>query len=552
MRHKSIIICLSITLSAFLNVQAQEKDANFIDSAMVYYEKKDFKKAAHFFDVYYLEQKKAQSNYNTYFAAVAAASAGNMERAAWYLQRSAAIGYDLSAYQFFAEDPNNAALRDLPQWKAFLDNFKTKADSAKVIMDKTIAEINDYTYQPNESRLNDRAFWEDVASKSSVDQLIKKIKEFNDFDAPGKDNFWTLYRIKANDSLTVPFMVYVPKGYRASQKTPLYVYLHGAIIARKEFTKPEYIPGGLETSVLTGAMEQNAFIIYPLGKKDFGWLYQQQAFETILKEINLIKSNYNIDDNRIFVGGHSNGGSGAFWFSIKQPSAFAGFFGLNYLPKAYFGNTTLGNLKNVTPFFGVSGSDDTTFPWVTVNSIYQYGLQHGANWKNVVRKGGHSLPFTNRDTVNFVFDSLATKIRDPFPRKISWETDDVKNGRYAWLEIKELDTLADRASWHQELNPEVTQGGKTGTVDFNKHRAGAVRATCQGNTIYVETSRVKRIKIYLSPDMFRFNEQIKLIINGKQHLYFKHDMSKDTIVDEFLKTRDRSVIVADVVELTVN
>lgn len=534
-----------------LKVAAQGRKATAIDTASAYYEKKDFKNAIRFYDKYYLEQKQGQSNYDTYFAAVAAAHVGNMERATYYLQSSARVGYDFEKYNFFANDPDNVPLRSLPAWKKFIGDFKYKADSAKAVLDKTIAEINDTSISAKATLLDNKTYWENLASKSTPEQLIKKIKQFNTYYPTKKDNFWTLCEIKANDTLTVPFMVHVPKGYRPTEKTSLYVYLHGGIINKPNFISPEYVPNSLEASVMTKAMEQNAFIIYPLGKKDFGWLYQQQAFETILKEIVYVKSRYNIDDNKIYIGGHSNGGSGAFWFALNQSSMFSSFFGFNYLPKSYFGNTNIRNLNNAKTFYGISGTKDKTFPISIVSSIHEYGVANGANWKNFVKEGDHGLPFESRDSINFIFDTLVTKTRNPFPKKIEWETDNVKNGRNAWLEILELDTLTEKASWHHTSNPTVIQNGKAGPLDFNKNKSGAVKASVKGNTIKIETSRVKRIKLYISADMFDLNQQIKLIINGKDHINLKLLPDKNVIIEEFLKTKDRDFIVANKIEFTV-
>jgi predicted esterase len=551
MKYIAITFLLSMMFGS-VKVAAQVKKATAIDTASAYYEKKDFKNAARFYDKYYIEQGHTKSNYDTYFAAVAAAHNGNIERANYYLKSSAEVGYDFEEYNFFADDPDNTPLRSVAGWKKFIGDFKVKADSAKAVLDKIIAEINDTTIRAKASLLDNKAYWENLASKSTPEQLIKKIKQFQTYSPLKKDNFWSSYTIKANDTLTVPFLVYVPKGYRPTKKTPLYIYLHGALINKLDFTASEYIPNGLEVSVMTKAIEQNAFIIYPLGKKDFGWLYQQQAFETVLKEVLHVKSRYNIDDNKIYIGGHSNGGSGAFWFALNKPSIFASFFGFNYLPKTYFGNTSLRNLNNTKTFYGISGSEDTTFPLPLVNPIYKLGVNNGANWKNYVKKGKHALPFYERDSINFIFDTLATTTRNPFPKKIEWETDNIKNGRNAWLEILELDTLAEKASWHHTSNPTVVQNGKEGVLDFNKNKSGAVIATVKGNTIDIQTSRVKRMKLYISADMFDLNQQLKLTINGKDHINLKLLPDKNVIVEEFLKTKDREFIVANKIEFTVN
>ncbi|WP_165501845.1 alpha/beta hydrolase-fold protein [Pedobacter frigiditerrae] len=553
---KKIIIGLIFLMTgSFLN--AQEKAFKAIDSAYYYYVKKDLKKAAYFYDLYYLVQKNTQSNYDTYRAAVASSYIGNMENAKYYIKRSGEIFYDYSgfyefpSYDTFVNDTIHRYLRNLPEWKNFITVLKYKADSAQISIDKITMALKDTSNRANQSVLSNTDYWNTVAKKESTASLIQKIKNFKAFKPVKKTDFWTMYYIKVNDTLTVPFLVYIPKNYQPVKKTPLYVYLHGAIVGRTNFSNPAWIEKGREVKIMDKAKSQNAFIIYPFGKKSFGWIYQQQAFETILREIEMIKSIYNIDDNKVYIGGHSNGGSGAFWYAVNKPTTFASFLGLNYLPKVYASNTSLRNLKNSPTFYGISGSEDATFPLPVVDGIYKLGIENGANWKNFVKQGGHGLPIDSKDSISFIFDTLITKTRNPFPKNIQWETDNIRNGRNAWLEIIELDTLAEKASWHTLLNPTVTQNGKAGILDFSKNKSGAIIASVQGNTIDIQTSRVKRIKIYISTDMFDLSHQIKLIINGKDFINMKLDADKNVILEEFLKTKDRDFIVANKIELAV-
>ncbi|MES2650291.1 MAG: hypothetical protein V4663_01055 [Bacteroidota bacterium] len=543
-----VIILQCITLAPLF---AQQKVVNLYDSATVYYAKKDFKKAFYFYEVYHADTTKGTNNIDTYYAAVAACNAGNLERAKYYLKWSAKIGYDIPDYKKYEMDSASSCMRDLPEWQNYIKVFKFKSDSLVAMLTKTTNELNDTTTRANYSLLLNDKYWKDITTKSTVNQLINKIKQFNEYPSTKKNNFWTLYKIKVNDTLTVPFLVHIPRNYSPKQKTPLYVYLHGGVVNRPKFANPAYIPSSIEIKLMTKAMDQNAFIIYPFGRKDFAWLYQQKAFETIIKEIIYVKSLYNINDNKVYVGGHSNGGSGAFWFAINQPSSFAGIFGLNYLPKAYSGNTSIKNLTNTPPFYGISGSEDPVFSISIIDAIYNYAIRNGSNWKNFTKKGGHGLPFSSRDSINFVFDTLATKTRNPYPKKVTWETDNIKNGRNAWIEITELDTLAEKASWHNLLNPTVTQNGKAGIIDFNKNKSGVIVATVKGNTVDIQTSRVKRIKLYISADMFDLTQQIKIIINGTDYLNFKLDTDKNVILEEFLKTKDRDFIVANTIEFTI-
>ncbi|WP_379083951.1 hypothetical protein [Pedobacter sp. UC225_65] len=551
MKRAAFIFSIILQSTIVLHLHAQEKTVNLLDSARAYYQKKDFKKAFDFYEAYHANPTRGTNNIDTYYAAVAACHANNMERVKYYLKYSAQIGFDVPDYKKYELDSAGFCLHDVPEWKQYMSVFKFKSDSLVSALAKTTAELTDTTNRANRSLLLDQKYWKDLASKSSASQLISKIKQFNNYPVVKKDNFWTLYQIKVNDSLTVPFLVHIPKGYNPKQKTPLYVYLHGAVVNRTKFTPPAYIPESTELKIMEKVKDENAFIIYPFGRKDFGWLYQQLAFETVLREIAYVKSLYNINDNKVYIGGHSNGGSGAFWFAINQPSPFAAAFGLNYLPKVYGSNTPFTNLRNEVPFLGISGTEDPVFPLELVNGIYKYAAGNGANWQNFSKKGNHGLPFASRDSINFIFDLLNTKTRNPFPKKIEWETDNVKNGRNAWIEITQLDTLTAKVEWHKTLNPTLTQNGKTGLADFNKNKSGAVIATVEGNNINIQTSRVKSIRLYISADMFDLSKQVKVTINNKDFLNVKLDADKQTILDEFLKIKDRDFIVATKIDLTI-
>lgn len=544
-----------ILCSAISQLSAQEKIVNLFDSANVYYQKRDFKKAAYFYDTYYLVQKNDQSNYDTYQAAVASSYVNHMANAAYYIKRSGEIAYDYTAfygfpgYEKFVNDTLHIHLRELKEWKNYITVLKYKGDSADVSIRKITAALQDTVGRINRNLAAEDIYWKKHAVNLNAAQLISKIKNSVVYPSISKTDFWTQYNIKVNDTLTVPFLVYIPKNYNRDQKTPLYVYLHGAVAGRLSFGNPAWVENSQEIKIIDKVKEQNAIIIYPFGKKDFGWIYQQQAFETILREITFIKSFYNINDNKVYITGHSNGGTGAFWFAINKPSAFAAYLGLNYLPKVYGSNTSIRNLGNVNPFFGISGLQDNVFPFKLVNQIYQYSASKGANWTNYAKEGNHGLAIFQRDSINFIFDTLKNITRIPFPNKLQWETDDVRNGRISWLEITGLDTTAKKADWHTALNPVLTQKEKTEQSDFNKNRSGAILATVEGNTIHIKSSRVKTLRLFISADMFDLNKPIKIIVNDKTILSTKVSSDKNIIVEEFLETRDRDFIVSNIIEL---
>jgi predicted esterase len=473
---------------------------------------------------------------------VAACQAGQTEKIGYYLRRSAEIGYDLSSYSTFADDPLAICLHGRPEWQAFIGPYKLKADSAMKALKAITDILNDTTLRVNRSLLSDDAYWQNLAAKSTAEQLIKKIQKFNQYPSPKRTGIWTLYHLKVNDTLTAPFLVYIPKAYDAKKASALYVFMHGGVGGPKNFGNPAYEPNS-QAEFFKRAFTQNAFIIFPFGKKTFNWLYHQEAFETILNEVRQVKSLYHIDDNRVYIGGHSDGGRGAVWFAMNQATPFAAFYGICYFPSIYTGNTILRNLHNQPPFYGISATNDQLFPLGMVNNVLDFDVQAGGNWHRSVIKGTHGLPYATPDSIYFLFDTLARNRRDPAPKHLTWETDDIKNGRYYWVSIKQLDTTATPAAWHTPLNPTITnKDGKTGKANFSKHKSGAIEANVIGNVISIRASCVKSIGIDIVPGLVDLAKPVTIMINGQEKFKGLIKPDKAQILAGFLADKDRTML----------
>lgn len=531
-----------LSLAGVASAQLPAKPVNLYDSAHFYYQKKDFKKAFYFYDTYYRDTTHGQSNYDTYYAAVAACQAGFPKEAAFYLMRSAAIGYDYPAYDTFANDPLNACLRTLPEWQRFIVPFRIKADSAAAAL-KAIGDIlSDTTIRVNRTLLSDTGYWWRYADQHNARQLLQAIKDFSAYPLPKQNGHWTVYSQPVNDTLSAPFLCWIPANYHPAHAAPLYVFLHGGVSGPKNFGLPAYQPSQ-QQDLLKKAMEQGAFIIFPFAKKTFNWLRHQQAFETILSEIARVKSLYHIDDNSVYIGGHSDGGRGAFWFAINRATPFAAFYGICYYPSVYTGNTSLRNLHNGAPFYGISATNDALFPPSLVFSVIQYDQKAGGNWHPFEIMGNHGLPYAAPEKVQFLFDSLLTRKRNPKPNHLVWETDNTVNGRYDWVSINKLDTARDPADWHTPLLPVISgKDGKSAPAHFLPHRSGAVSADFHDNVFTILTSRVGNLTVYLLDGMIDPDKPIRIYINGKLRFQGKIKPDKQVILSEFLQTMDRAAL----------
>ncbi len=542
MKKVAVIVALLIYGALPVWAQPQSSSRSMQDSARLYFEKKDFLKAFSFYEAYYSDPNNPESNYDTFDAAVAACHAGQMQKAIHYLQRSAEIAYDLVRYDLFANNQDARCLHQLPEWKHYITEYKRKADSFALAIKKITDILYDSTTRVNKSLFTDTNYWNNLAGKNTPLQLMKLISSFNNYPTPGATGHWTVYHMRVRDSLEVPFLFYIPKNYQPTRKTPLYIYLHGAVRGRSQFPPPALIVE-YEEKVLKKAIEQNAFIIFPFARRDFNWLFHQDAFELILSEISLAKSLYHIDDDRVYIGGHSNGGSGAFWFALHKATPFAAYYALCQDPVSYTGNTLLVNLRNKQRFLGLSTTDDYAFKIDYVNAIAKYAKEQGANWTNFTVAGNHNLPYTTPDSMSFLFDTIRLLSRDPAPRQINWETQDIKNGQYFWVGITALDTLANKADWHQVLNPSApANDGTIRQLEFNKRRTGAIKAAVKDNKVYVDISRVGAFDLYILPALFDLNKPVQVYVNKEFFFSGKVIPDKDFLLKTFLKTKDKTFL----------
>jgi predicted esterase len=209
------------------------------------------------------------------------------------------------------------------------------------------------------------------------------------------------------DTLRIPYLVYVPKAYDPSKQYPLVVYLHGGVASIDSFQYKN--PASAQEPIFSIADKYNAIILFPFGKKDFGWVKQQKAFINILNTIELVSQTYNIDKQKIYLGGMSNGASAAFWFITNKPEVFAGFYAFSPMPKMVTGEINYKNITANKPLYSINAKDDEGFPYAKVKNIYEEHKKEALGWHfDSVNTGGHGFIYGDSGTIfiDNVFEKL--------------------------------------------------------------------------------------------------------------------------------------------------
>ncbi len=178
---------------------------------------------------------------------------------------------------------------------------------------------------------------------------------------------------------TIPYALFVPSTYDAGVETPLIISLHG--LGRSY----DWLMG---YHGLLDQAEANGYImVTPLGYVRRGW-YGSRATEDsqdadyseqdVMQVLNLVRDEFNIDDNRLYLWGHSMGGAGTYHIAAKYPDLFAALGVAAPAPTrdAAIGET-LAKIKHL-PILVLQGDEDglvtLTRRWVA--KMQEIGMQH--------------------------------------------------------------------------------------------------------------------------------------------------------------------------------
>lgn len=358
----------------------------------------------------------------------------------------------------------------------------------------------------------------------------------------------------------------MPRNYDPKRSYPVLFFLHGAVTINTGF--PTYCDDrdtqGWNRYYTKYAAD--VIMVYPHANREYNWMYPDKGFYMVPAILRQIKQIINVDDNRVFISGHSNGATGSFSYLMKEPSPFAAFYGFNTRPRVQTGGTYIRNILNRS-FFNVSTDQDYYFPPGANDSLDSIMKNIGADYQDHRYNGfPHSFPQYDQSepAYQLLFADLAKRTRNPFHPKIYWECDDVKYGVCDWIEITGLDTSAKRAAWHQNINFKVTKWIVLGRKNvalvrdtllngFNYHnQSGAVKASYSKNTFIVETSDVKSFSLLISPEMVDFSKPVTVIVNGKLYSRQKIGYNKSFMLDQFEKTIDRKAVWVNYINIKLN
>lgn len=537
-------------------LQAQETSSYMVlsDSAWELYSSEQYKEATALYNQLVLVYDIDRGD-NFYMAACCTSLSGELDAALNYLQKSIDFGFweQLDLYQ---TDPDLDTLRKHPAWDGIMDGVNAKVTEYIAILKNrsrpfTHNQLGVKREDVLAHKLNDLV-------KSEGEELMITLSElgvYPDFETDTTTHlcFWLEYK----DSLEVPFLVQLPSGFSNRRSHPVFFQLHGGVRRIEEYPGwlDENDAGGWNRYFSKSADSTSMIMVYPCATKLHNWMTPEDGFDLIPQIIRQLKLMFNINENRVYLSGHSNGATGSFSYAIKNQTPFARFFGLNTHPQVYTGGTFINNLSN-THFHSVSTDMDYYYPQSGIDSLLALSKKYGLGFSNDLYTGfPHWLPEFDESQHAIVdfFTQAEEHSRNPFAKELYWECDDSNNGRVHWLEIIELDTLGLAAPWHENMNYTVTNwvdvDDETQTIsDYSEEafhyprRSAAVKANIDGNKINIHTSRVGKIRLLFHPELVDVTQSLSIWVNDVLAWKDIPGIDTDFMLKQFEEDLDRRAV----------
>lgn len=289
-----------------------------------------------------------------------------------------------------------------------------------------------------------------------VEEVTARIRGYSHYPEPPVLGGWVKLEHTITDTLIAPAYLWVPSSYDHLHPTPLFIYLHGGV-SRPQFPLVE--PSALaEEEEVKWAEQEGWLFLFPLGRAGCTW-WDATGMAHLRWLLREVKRSFNVDDDRVVLGGFSDGGSAAYLWAMTDPTPFAFFI-------AWSGHPAVGSLAgpyqqylsnlSVRPLYATFGGRDRLYPAERMLPIVEQALRAGGQlWVTVYDTAGH-----NGGYLKWEYPLLAKRMREgsrgKIPSKLYWEREDLTWRGVEWLEITELDTAQPPAPWHTDYNLQLT------------------------------------------------------------------------------------------------
>jgi hypothetical protein len=346
-------------------------------------------------------------------------------------------------------------------------------------------------------------------------------------------------------------VVDVPADYAPDRRWPVRVVLHGGV-GRERPT------GGERPRPLSNRLPGSGeIVIQPRAWLESAW-WTEQGVSNVMSLLARVKRLYNVDETRVHITGISDGGTGVYFFAMREATSWSACLALNGHPLVLANDDTgadgqlyAHNLVNC-PLYLVNGGKDPLYPAASVKPFVEMFTKGGVpvTW-HVYPDAGHDVSWWPQERMPFE-TFVAEHPRVAHPDAISWETERTdRYNRFRWLVIDRLGTRPSDAALADLNEYESTPGLMVGTLFARRQPSGRVDATRKGNAYELRTRGVRELTLLLSPDVIDFSKPVTVSVNGKRVHEALARTSTATLLTWAARDRDRTMLYGAELHITV-
>lgn len=269
----------------------------------------------------------------------------------------------------------------------------------------------------------------------------------------GQDGKFDQLSFKCKDNQERPFILYSPKSLKGNEKKPLLIFLHGSV------SNPELKKDPLKymkASKMIQLSERGGFyLMFVYGQKGAAW-FDSVGIDMINGEIDEAKKKFDIDENKVFLSGFSDGGSGVLYFSMVNPAPFAGFISMNGSLKVadkLGENEPFPANSNNRPLYIINTKEDALYPINQITPAIDYLKEFNANIIYKELEGNHEMSYLKTEQEHLL-SFIKTTSSKPLDT-VSWESSEGSNKNLKWISITKVDSLSVPKKWHNTYNLKV-------------------------------------------------------------------------------------------------
>lgn len=240
-------------------------------------------------------------------------------------------------------------------------------------------------------------------------------------------------RHRTSDGFENHYTIVVPDSYDPAHPYPVRFYLHGGT------DTPDRRSG--ENWDAERFADSTRIAVFPSAWRGSRW-WQASQVENLNGILTDLKGTYNVDENRVYVIGVSDGGIGAWFLGFRDPTPWAALLPFIASPEALVnpklradGPVYVPNLRNV-PLYVVNGSLDPFYPARSVAADIALFREAGVDVTfRPQPESGHDLRWwpAQRPAID---SFIAAHPRDPLPDTVTWETERTdRYNRAYWVVI---------------------------------------------------------------------------------------------------------------------